>query len=146
MSDRRAYRIWLIIARWVPAILLILIFAPQGWAKFSATSGWAVAFRHWGYPVWFRITIGCLELAACVLLVSGRAAALGALVIVSVMLGAMTTHVLFDHGQHVTSEVVPLTLALITLLMRRDQLSSLRRMFRARAWSALLVERSNSIR
>ena len=118
-------RVLITILPWLPAILLILIFAPQGWAKFSATSGWGVAFRHWGYPDWFRITIGCLELAACVLLLSGRAAALGALIIVVVMLGGMTTHVIFDHGRHMTSEVVPLTLALITLFLRRDQLSAM---------------------
>jgi len=123
MSTRRPMiRVLITIARWLPAILLILIFAPQGWAKFSATSGWGVAFRHWGYPDWFRITIGCLELIACLLLLSGRAAAIGALIIIAVMLGAMGTHVVFDHGRHMTSEVVPLTLALITLFLRRDQL------------------------
>ena len=126
MSARRTLpRIVMTVARWLPAILLILIFAPQGWAKFSAASGWGVAFRHWGYPDWFRITIGCLELSACALLLSGRAAVLGALIIVAVMLGAMATHVVFDHGRHLTSEVVPLTLALITLIFRRTELSAM---------------------
>jgi len=123
-------RVLIAILPWLPAILLILIFLPQGWAKFSDTSGWAVAFRHWGYPDWFRITIGCLEVGACFLLISGRAAAFGALIIVCVMLGAMTTHVIFDHGRHMTSEVVPLTLALITLFLRRNQLSALWTTFR----------------
>src|SRR6267143_1974563 len=67
---------------WAPAILLMLIFIPQGWSKFSASSGWATAFRHWGYPVWFRETIGVTELLAAALLLSGRFAAFGATLII----------------------------------------------------------------
>jgi uncharacterized membrane protein YphA (DoxX/SURF4 family) len=110
------------VAPYIPAFLLIAIFARQGWAKFDDTSGWAVAFRHWGYPVWFRVVIGIVELLACALLVWGRTAAMGALLIVVVMLGAWGTHVVFDHGRHMTSEVVPLMLAAIVLVLRRRQL------------------------
>src|SRR5215213_2179413 len=110
---------------WLPALLLVTIFLPQGWAKFSDTSGWAVAFRHWGYPAWFRILIGVVELSAVGCLLSGRAAVLGAMMIITVMLGAMGTHVVFDHGRHLTSEVVPLTLATIVLVIRRSQLRRL---------------------
>ncbi|AHG93813.1 hypothetical protein J421_6278 (plasmid) [Gemmatirosa kalamazoonensis] len=106
-------------ARWIPVVLLLLIFVPQGWAKFSDTSGWAAAFRHWGYPDWFRVTIGVVELTAAALLLLGPAAVAGALLIVCVMLGGMATHVAFDHGRHMTSEVVPLTLALVVLVLRR---------------------------
>ena len=110
-----------LIGTWLPAILLILIFARQGWSKFNETSGWALAFRHWGYPDWFRVTIGVLELAAVVLLALGRTAAFGALIILAVMLGAWATHLIFDGGRHMTSEVVPLALALIVLIVRRRQ-------------------------
>lgn len=113
-----------IVGTWLPAILLILIFAPQGWAKFSDSSGWAVAFRHWGYPVWFRVTIGILELAAVVLLALGRTAAWGAILIILVMLGAWATHLIFDGGRNMTSEVVPLVLASIVLVVRRSQIAT----------------------
>lgn len=116
-----------IIGAWLPAILLILIFARQGWAKFSDTSGWAVAFRHWGYPDWFRVMIGILELAAVGLLALGRTAAFGAIIILVVMLGAWATHLVFDGGRHMTSEVVPLILATIVLIVRRRQLATARR-------------------
>lgn len=110
------------IGTWLPAILLALIFVPQGWSKFHDTSGWAVAFRHWGYPDWFRITIGVIELSGVALLLLGRTAAFGAILIIVVMLGAMGTHVIYDGGRHLTSEVVPLTLASIVLVLRRAQL------------------------
>jgi uncharacterized membrane protein YphA (DoxX/SURF4 family) len=112
------------IGMWIPAILLILIFARQGWSKFSDTSGWAVAFRHWGYPDWFRIGIGVMEVGAVLLLALGRTAAFGAIIIIVVMLGGMATHIIFDGGRHLTSEVVPLVLASIVLVVRRGQVAA----------------------
>ena len=109
---------------WIPAILLVFIFAPQGWSKFNDASGWAIAFRHWGYPAWFRIMIGVLELSAVVLLLLGRTAAFGAILIIVVMLGAWATHLMFDNGRHMTSEIVPLVLATIVLVLRRQQLQT----------------------
>jgi len=116
-----------VIGIWIPALLLVAIFAPQGWSKFSDTSGWAVAFRHWGYPDWFRVTIGVVELLAVALLLLGRTAGVGALLIICVMLGGMATHLIFDQGRHMTSEIVPLVLGSIVLVLRRGQLSALRR-------------------
>ena len=110
------------VGTWLPAILLVLIFAPQGWAKFDDASGWAKAFRHWGYPDWFRMLIDVVELSGVAMLLLGRTAALGALLLICVMLGAMATHVAFDGGRHMTSEIVPLTLSTIVLIIRRGQL------------------------
>ena len=124
MEKAQAVRVVKIIGMWIPAILLVLVFARQGWAKFDNASGWAVAFRHWGYPDWFRVTIGIMELTAVVLLLLGRTAAFGAILIILVMLGAEGTHLIFDRGQHMTSEVVPLVLATIVLVVRRGQVSN----------------------
>jgi putative oxidoreductase len=118
LSDRTRHRLRLA-AIWIPTALLLLIFLPQGWAKFSATSGWAAAFRHWGYPAWFRILVGIAELGGCAMLLWGRTAVFGALLLIAVMLGAWGTHLAFDHGRNMTSEIVPLTLATIVLLGRR---------------------------
>ena len=111
-----------LIGTWLPAILLVVIFVPQGLAKFQDSSGWAKAFRFWGYPDWFRITIGVLELMGALLLIAGRTAAFGAIIIIAIMLGAMATHLIFEGGRHITSEIVPLTLATVVLVIRRKQL------------------------
>lgn len=113
-----------IVGTWIPAILLILVFIPQGLAKFSDTSGWTAAFRQWGYPDWFRMLIGALELSAALLLLLGRTAAFGAIIIIVVMLGAWATHLILEGGRHMTSEVVPLVLATIVLILRRRQVTS----------------------
>jgi putative oxidoreductase len=113
------------LAAWIPALLLVLIFTPAALAKFSDDSGWAAAFRHWGYPDWFRVLVGVVELLAVVCLLWGRTAILGALLVCAVMLGGMGTHAVFDHGRHMTSEIVPLVLAGVILLTRRRQLATL---------------------
>lgn len=114
-----------LVGTWLPAILLVLIFVPQGWSKFDDASGWARAFRFWGYPDWFRVTIGVLELLAALLLIGGRTAALGAIIIILVMLGGMATHLILEGGRHITSEVVPLVLATIVLVIRRHQVKTM---------------------
>ena len=104
---------WADLALWLPTVFLMWVFLQQGSAKFSDTSGWAKAFAVWHFPVWFRILIGCMEIAGAVLLVTRRTAPLGATLIAVVMLGAMGTHIYKGHPEQVTSEVVPLTMALI---------------------------------
>lgn len=111
-----------VIGMWIPALLLVFIFIPQGWSKFDDASGWARAFRMWNYPDWFRVTIGVLEVGAALLLLYGRTAVFGAIIIIVVMLGGMGTHIVKDGGRHMTSEIVPLTLASIVFVVRRRHL------------------------
>lgn len=56
---------------------------------------YAVRFVDWGYPSWFRFVVGVLELAFAVLLVIPRKRArfLGAIGLVFVLTGAVTTHI-----------------------------------------------------
>ena len=119
MNRERMLNVAKAIAIWIPVLLLAFIFIPQGLAKFSDTSGWAKAFRVWGYPDWFRIAIGVIELAAVSLLLLPRTAIVGASFIIVVMLGGMGTHIIKEGGRHITSEVVPLVLATIVLVIRR---------------------------
>ena len=116
---------WGDLALWVPALFLAWVFARQGAAKFSDDSGWARAFVTWHFPVWFRILIGAVEVAAAALLLTRRTATIGAALIALVMLGAMATHIYWGHPGQVTSEVLPLVLSLIVLVGRRRHLAGL---------------------
>jgi uncharacterized membrane protein YphA (DoxX/SURF4 family) len=109
---------WGDIALWVVAAFLVYVFARQGPAKFSSSSGWARAFAIWHYPVWFRIVIGLVETTAAVLLLTRRTASIGAALIALVMLGGMGTHLHFGHPGQMTSEVWPLVLSLVVLVGR----------------------------
>jgi len=106
------------LALWLPTLMLLFIFAPQFWNKLSDTGGWAVAFRIWGYPTWFRITIGVLETLGALALLWSRTAIFGAALIIAIMLGGTGTHIVKEHGRHVTSEIVPITLATVVLVLR----------------------------
>jgi uncharacterized membrane protein YphA (DoxX/SURF4 family) len=100
-------------------LFLAVVFFMAGMAKMSDGSGWARAFAHWGYPVWFRIAIGVIEIAAAFLLLVPRMARYGALMIMATMLGGMYTHLVHDHGRHLTSEVGPLLFSTLIFLARR---------------------------
>jgi uncharacterized membrane protein YphA (DoxX/SURF4 family) len=99
---------------WIIALFLAYIFLRQGLTKFSPDSGWSRAFRAWHYPDWFRITVGILEVVAALLLLVRRYAVAGAVIIIVIMLGGMATHVWWGHPRQVTSEVLPLVLAIVT--------------------------------
>jgi putative oxidoreductase len=115
----RALRIGLEVLLWAVCLRLVLVFAGAGWHKFDPTGGWAKAFTYWGYPPWFRILIGVLEIGAALLLLWPRAAAYGATIIIVVMLGGMGTHVFVEHRpSRITSELVHLVFASIALAGR----------------------------
>jgi uncharacterized membrane protein YphA (DoxX/SURF4 family) len=104
---------------WVIALFLAYVFGKQGLAKFSDTSGWAQAFRLWHFPVWFRICVGAAEIAAALLLLTRQTASGGAVAIIVIMIGAMGTHIWWQHPGQVTSEIFPLLLATIVAVGRR---------------------------
>ena len=114
-----ARRIALEVILWAVSLRLVMVFASAGWAKLDPASGWARAFATWGYPPWFRMSIGGMEVAAAFLLLWPRAAAYGAAIIIVVMLGGMGTHVFVEHRpSRVASELVHLVFACTVLAGR----------------------------
>ena len=118
-SKSRVRRIASEVLLWALSILLTTVFLRAGLSKFDDGSGWAHAFRFWGYPVWFRMLIGVLEVGASALLLWPRTAAYGAILIVLVMLGGMGTHILVEgRPRQVTSELGQLVFSSIVLFGR----------------------------
>jgi hypothetical protein len=107
--------------------MLFAVFTRAGVDKFDGSSGWTRAFAVWGYPVWFRMLVGAIELSAAVLILWPRTAAYGAILIVVVMLGGMGTHIVVERRPaRVTSELGQLTFSSIVLAgrwRRRVQIS-----------------------
>jgi hypothetical protein len=99
--------------------MLVVVFARAGLDKFDEGGGWARAFAVWGYPVWFRVLVGAIELSAAVLILWPPTAAYGAILIIIVMLGGMGTHIAIEHRPaRVTSELGQLTFSSIVLAGR----------------------------
>jgi uncharacterized membrane protein YphA (DoxX/SURF4 family) len=118
MSGRRVFAIVGKTLLWIITLFMAFVFTMQGWSKFPNHGGWARAFAHWHFPVWFRYLIGVLELAAAPLLLWPRTAFLGAVTIIVIMLGGMATHVWWHHPREVFHEVGPLVVASVIALAR----------------------------
>ncbi|HEX9460090.1 MAG TPA: DoxX family protein [Thermoanaerobaculia bacterium] len=82
---------------WLVTLLLVWWMCSAGLTKFSAHSDWVRMFRNAGFPDWFRIFIGVIEVAAAVILVP-RTAAYAALTIIVIMIGPLGTVAMTMHG------------------------------------------------
>lgn len=77
-------------------VILGLGFIMFGFAKFTSKD-MVEGFKHFGYPAGFRIFTGIVEVAAAILLIVGvwyeNLAAIGGLLVVVTMIGAILTHI-----------------------------------------------------
>ena len=83
-------------------------FSPVGVLGYPS---YFVKFVNWGYPAWFSVVIGACELVAAVLLTLPRRRFLGAVMLVALMTGAVTTHIV-DHNTLADSIAAPIELVL----------------------------------
>lgn len=78
------------------SVLLGVFFLVTGWLKASGSAHMVKEFQKFQYPQWLRVLAGLIELAAAPLMLTAfwwpRLAALGALAICPVMLGAAYTN------------------------------------------------------
>lgn len=84
------------IAVTVISVWLAITFVGAGGTKLLGMRTHVESFRRWGYPPWFRVTIGVVEVGAAAALLTGLwvewLTVAGGLVIGGVMLGAVYTH------------------------------------------------------
>jgi uncharacterized membrane protein YphA (DoxX/SURF4 family) len=88
--------------------------------KFSPVGvlGWPsyyVKFVQWGYPAWVSPVVGGVEMVAAVLLLLPRRRFLGAGILVLLMTGAVTTHIV-DHDMLADNFSSPVMLVLVSIL------------------------------
>jgi uncharacterized membrane protein YphA (DoxX/SURF4 family) len=91
---------------WAVTLFLMQAFIPSGYLKLLDNSGWTEAFISWGYPDWFRRTVGVAEVIAGLMILVPRLASYGALLIFAIMAGAIGTHFRFaEYMDAYTSEL-----------------------------------------
>ena len=95
----------------VLSVILAGVYLIVGFAQIAGVAGVAESFAQWGYPAWFRILIGALELLGGGLLLLPKASPLAAVGLMVVMAGAMYTHAV--SGQY---PMILLNVLLIALL------------------------------
>lgn len=100
------------VAIWVLSVLLAFVFLLAGVPKLLGAQGHVQHFARWGYPDWFRLLVGAVEVVSAVLVLIPRLAFLGAAGIAVIMAGATYTHVLRAPEE---ASRAPFTLSLLAL-------------------------------
>jgi len=113
------------IVLWVLQIAAAGMFVMAGFSKLSGNEQMVGLFAAIGLGQWFRYLTGTLEVAGAILLVIPRTSGLGALLLVGVMIGAVTTH-LFVIGGNPLMALILLGVTSVVAWERRQQTVNLR--------------------
>ncbi len=108
------------VALWVLQIAAAAMLGMAGFAKLTGAPEMIALFDAVGVGQWFRYVTGGLEVLGAALLLVPALAGVGALVLASVMLGAVLTHLFLIGG----SPVMPLVLLAVVAFIayaRRDR-------------------------
>lgn len=101
---------------WVLSGLLAVLFLMAGGSKLAGAEQHVKGFAHWGYPDWFRLVVGSVEVVSAVLLLVPRAAFFGAAGLTVLMMGATYTHLFRASGEGGMAVFTLLLLAFAVLL------------------------------
>lgn len=104
------------ILRPVLRILLSLAFLAAGLPKFLPQSGWRERFAGWGYPAWFVLVIGLLEVAGVIGLWVPRLSRAAMTLLIAIMIGAAYTNL--THPP-IAQALRPVIFLLLVVLLRR---------------------------
>ena len=114
---------------WILQYLCAGILFFTSWSKLSGQPNSITIFTELDMEPTGRYLIGVIELSAALLLLTGRAAAVGALLTVGTMCGAIIAHisvlgfnVMGDHGRHIMMLTTVVVSALVVVITRRRQL------------------------
>lgn len=102
-------------------VILGLGFLMFGFMKFGSKQ-MVEGFKHYGYPGWFRVVTGLVELISAALVIAGiwneTLAAWGGLFIVATMIGAIFTHIkMKDTVKNMIMPIFLLILGLVVLVI-----------------------------
>jgi uncharacterized membrane protein YphA (DoxX/SURF4 family) len=77
-------------------VVLAVAFLAAGATKLAGQQTMIDNFDHFGYPQWFRLVTGAIEVAISAILLASLAvealAVIGAVLVIGVMIGAQITH------------------------------------------------------
>jgi hypothetical protein len=108
------------VALWVLQIAAAAMLGMAGFAKLTGAPEMIALFEAVGIGQWFRYVTGAIEVLGAALLLVPALVGVGALVLASVMLGAVLTHLFVIGG----SPVMPLVLLAVVAFIayaRRDR-------------------------
>lgn len=124
------------ILSWTLRIVAAIIMLQTLYFKFTAQPESVEIFTKMGIEPWGRIGTGVAEMIASVLLLIPSTIALGALLAIGIMTGAVFSHLFVlgiavgdDHGQLFAYAMIVLIASIILVFLHRDQAFALRDRF-----------------
>lgn len=91
---------------WCVQALLALVFANASWAKLTGNPEMVALFAAVGVGQWLRYVTAILELIGALLIMVPRTRRVGAALLATVMLGALTAHLFILHVPPTTPGVL----------------------------------------
>jgi putative oxidoreductase len=98
---------------WLLQIAAAAMFVMAGWSKLVGAPEMIGLFDAVGIGQWFRYLTGLMEVGGAILLLVPALAGVGALIVGSVMVGAITTHLLVVGG----SAAMPMVLLVAAVMI-----------------------------
>ena len=83
---------------WIVSIFAGLLMLLAGQSKFTNPEMWSTWFEAWGYPGWFMMFVGAVEVLGGLSLLVPRTAPYGAAALIVLMVGALFTVVTKESG------------------------------------------------
>ena len=111
-------RIFKVAGTWALQIAFGALCILVGTGKFGDPN-WAHRFAAWGYPAGFYMVVGIFEIVGGLLILVPRAAVYGALIVMTVMLGAFATHLTHGEMRRLVSPLAFFTIAAVVGWLRR---------------------------
>ena len=99
------------IGLWALTVFAALGIGSAGLSKLATTGEWDRLFQSWGYPMWFMVAIGGLEILGAAALLVRRFAVAGALALSVIMLGAAATLIAHPGSHFFRGRQAPMTAA-----------------------------------
>lgn len=109
------------ISAWVLQVLVGLEFILAGQAKFTDPDRWAEQFEGWGFPNYFYLLIGGLELVLAILVFFPKYSAKAAIGLGIIMLGAAGTHAIHQEWDRVLVTMIITGVVALLYFLRRDK-------------------------
>ena len=94
------------IFKWILTVILGLQFILAGQAKFTRSDVWINQFDRWGYPDYFYLAIGGLELIGAILIFFPKYANKATIGLIIIMLGASITHLIYSENDRAITTLI----------------------------------------
>ena len=104
---------------WILTILPAIALFQAGAGKLIHPTAWARHFIRWGYPGWFWLAIGILEVVAALALLVPRAASVAAIVLAVTMVSAVATFLHAGEAPRMLGPLLVLPFLCAVAYMRR---------------------------